>query len=134
MIQNAESVPERDHSGRDRATSAIWSLSGAKPTSFKLQVRPRLTFVGCGVCITAWCFASSSPTSRVSYEGAAKEVSALVHKMMRDLQQESARQAKAVASVELGSDEIYHILQTQLLTETPDDKLVYSVAVAGAQA
>jgi hypothetical protein len=32
----------------------------------------------------------------------------------------------------LVSDEIYHILQTQLLTETPDDKFDYSVARAQA--
>jgi hypothetical protein len=108
MIQNAESVPERDHSGRDRATSAIWSLSGCKADivqtpgeaafDFRRMWRVQHSMVLCIVI----------STSRVSYEGAAKEVSALVHNMMRDLQQETARQAKAVASVELGSDEIYH--------------------------
>ena len=75
-----------------------------------------MTSIGWGVCITAWSFASSSETSRANYEGAAKnKVSALIQKVMCDLQQETARQANA--SVELGWDEIYDILQTQLLAE-----------------
>jgi hypothetical protein len=39
-----------------------------------------------------------------SYEGATKEISALVQKATRDLQQETARQAKSITPVELGSD------------------------------
>jgi predicted AAA+ superfamily ATPase len=69
-----------------------------------------------------------------SYEGATKEISALVQKVTRDLQQETTRQAKAITPVELGSDEIYHILRTRLLTETPDAKFVDSVANAFSQA
>jgi hypothetical protein len=65
-----------------------------------------------------------------SYEGATKEISALVQKVTRDLQQETARQAKAITPVELGSDEIYHILRTRLLTAAPDAKFVDSVANA----
>jgi predicted AAA+ superfamily ATPase len=69
-----------------------------------------------------------------SYEGATKEISALVQRVTRDLQQETARQAKAITPVELGSDEIYHILRTRLLTATPDATFVESVAGAFAEA
>lgn len=69
-----------------------------------------------------------------SYEGATKEISALIHKATRDLQQETARQAKSITPVELGSDEIYHILRTRLLTNEPDKEIVESVAVAFSEA
>src|SRR6266568_1042141 len=55
-----------------------------------------------------------------SYEGATKEISALVQRSTRDLQQETGRQAKAITPVELGSDEIYHILRIRLLLAPPD--------------
>jgi hypothetical protein len=63
-----------------------------------------------------------------SYEGATKEISALVQRSTRDLQQETGRQAKAITPVELGSDEIYHILRTRLLLAPPDAKIVDAVA------
>jgi hypothetical protein len=69
-----------------------------------------------------------------SYEGATKEISALVQKATRDLQQETARQAKSITPVELGSDEIYHILRTRLLAEQPDTSIVDSVAAAFSDA
>jgi hypothetical protein len=69
-----------------------------------------------------------------SYEGATKEISALVQKVTRDLQLETARQAKAITPVELGSDEIYNILRTRLLTVAPDAKFVDSVANAFSEA
>lgn len=49
---------------------------------------------------------------------------------MRDLQQETGRQAKAITPVELGSDEIYHILRTRLLLAEPDAKIVDLAASA----
>ena len=55
-----------------------------------------------------------------SYQDATKQISALVQKAVGNLQQETARQAKSITPVELGSDEIYHILRTRLLRATPD--------------
>ncbi len=69
-----------------------------------------------------------------SYEGATKEIPALIQRATRDLQQETARQAKSITPVELGSDEIYHILRTRLLTAAPDAKFVNSVARAFSEA
>ena len=47
-----------------------------------------------------------------AYEGATKDITAMVAKATRDLQNEAGRQAKGITPVELGSDEIYHILRT----------------------
>lgn len=63
-----------------------------------------------------------------SYEGASKEISALVARATRDLQNEAARQAKGITPVELGSDEIYSILRTRLLASAPDPRVVDAVA------
>jgi predicted AAA+ superfamily ATPase len=69
-----------------------------------------------------------------SYEGATKAISALVQKATRDLQQETGRQAKVITPVELGSDEIYHILRTRLLLAKPDPDIVDSVASGFSEA
>lgn len=69
-----------------------------------------------------------------SYDGATKEITALVQKATNDLQQEAGRQAKGITPVELGSDEIYHILRKRLLTETVDASIVDDVATAYSNA
>ncbi|MCW2282581.1 hypothetical protein M2323_000342 [Rhodoblastus acidophilus] len=69
-----------------------------------------------------------------SYHGATQEISALVHKAIGNLQQEASRQAKGITPVDLGSDELYHILRTRLLTEKPDANIVDSVAAAFSEA
>jgi hypothetical protein len=50
-----------------------------------------------------------------AYEGATKEITSMVAKATRDLQNETGRQTKGITPVELGSDEIYNILRTRLL-------------------
>jgi hypothetical protein len=65
-----------------------------------------------------------------AYEGATKDITAMVAKATRDLQNETGRQAKGITPVELGSDEIYHILRTRLLTKPPEKKIVDAVATA----
>lgn len=65
-----------------------------------------------------------------AYEGTTKDITALVAKATRDLQNETGRQAKGITPVELGSDEIYNILRTRLLTAEPEKKVVDAVATA----
>lgn len=65
-----------------------------------------------------------------AYEGATKEITAMVAKATRDLQNETGRQAKGITPVELGSDEIYNILRTRLLTSEPEKKVVDAVSTA----
>ena len=65
-----------------------------------------------------------------AYEGATKDITAMVAKATRDLQNETGRQAKGITPVELGSDEIYHILRTRLLTKPTEKKVVDAVATA----
>jgi hypothetical protein len=65
-----------------------------------------------------------------AYEGSTKEITALVATATRDLQNETGRQAKGITPVELGSDEIYNILRTRLLTAEPEKKVVDAVATA----
>ncbi|MCJ2077672.1 DUF499 domain-containing protein [Methylobacterium sp. E-016] len=65
-----------------------------------------------------------------SYEGATKEITALVQRVTRDFQAEAGRQAKGITPVELGSDEIYNILRTRLLTKVPEPAIVDAVASA----
>ncbi len=55
-----------------------------------------------------------------AYENATKEITSMVAKATRDLQNETGRQAKGITPVELGSDEIYNILRTRLLTADPE--------------
>jgi hypothetical protein len=69
-----------------------------------------------------------------SYQGASQQISAMVQKAVGNLQNETTRQAKAITPVELGTDEIYHILRTRLLTATPDAKIVDAVASAYSDA
>lgn len=63
-----------------------------------------------------------------AYEGATKDITAMVAKATRDLQNETGRQAKGITPVELGSDEIYYILRTRLLTKAPEKRVVDAVA------
>jgi hypothetical protein len=69
-----------------------------------------------------------------AYEGATKEITALVAKATRDLQNETGRQAKSITPVELGSDEIYKILRKRLLLAEPDESVVDSAATAYSEA
>lgn len=69
-----------------------------------------------------------------SYEGATKDITALVQKVTRDFQAEAGRQAKGITPVELGSDEIYNILRTRLLTKVPAPSVVDAVASAFSDA
>jgi Protein of unknown function (DUF499) len=69
-----------------------------------------------------------------AYENTSKEITAMVAKATRDLQNETGRQAKGITPVELGSDEIYSILRTRLLTAEPNSKVVDSVATAFSDA
>ena len=69
-----------------------------------------------------------------AYEGATKEITAMVAKATRDLQNETGRQAKGITPVELGSDEIYSILRTRLLNEQPNSKVIDAVATAFSDA
>ncbi|WP_400768732.1 anti-phage-associated DUF499 domain-containing protein [Methylosinus sporium] len=65
-----------------------------------------------------------------SYHDATKQIASIVQKSIGNLQQEAGRQAKSITPVELGSDEIYHILRKRLLLEEPDAGVVDSVATA----
>ncbi|ABE37255.1 conserved hypothetical protein [Rhodopseudomonas palustris BisB5] len=65
-----------------------------------------------------------------AYEGATKSITTMVAKATRDLQNETGRQAKGITPVELGSDEIYNILRTRLLTKDPDQKVINAVSTA----
>jgi hypothetical protein len=65
-----------------------------------------------------------------AYEGATKDITAMIARATRDLQNETGRQAKGITPVELGSDEIYNILRTRLLTAEPERKVVDAVSTA----
>ena len=54
----------------------------------------------------------------------------MIARATRDLQNETGRQAKGITPVELGSDEIYKILRTRLLTAEPEKKVVDAVSTA----
>jgi hypothetical protein len=69
-----------------------------------------------------------------AYEDATKDIANLVQRSMHDLQQEAGRQAKGITPVELGSDEIYHILRKRLLVIEPARKVVETVATAFSEA
>jgi hypothetical protein len=69
-----------------------------------------------------------------SYYDATKQITALIHKSVDNLQQETGRQAKSITPVELGSDEIYHILRRRLLLAEPDESSVDSVATGFSEA
>jgi hypothetical protein len=69
-----------------------------------------------------------------SYHDASKELASLIQKSTGTLQQEAGRQAKSITPVELGSDEIYHILRRRLLRAEPNVATVDSVATAFSEA
>ena len=69
-----------------------------------------------------------------SYHDATKQIASMIQKANGDLQKESARQAKSITPVELGSDEIYHILRKRLLLAEPDEGVIDSVATAFSEA
>ncbi|WP_294539790.1 anti-phage-associated DUF499 domain-containing protein [uncultured Rhodoblastus sp.] len=69
-----------------------------------------------------------------SYHDASKTIASLIHKAVGNLQQEAGRQAKSITPVELGSDEIYHILRKRLLVAEPDESVVDSAATAFSEA
>jgi hypothetical protein len=69
-----------------------------------------------------------------SYHEATKQIANLIQKAVGNLQQEAGRQAKSITPVELGSDEIYHILRTRLLLSEPDEAVVDAAATAFSEA
>ena len=69
-----------------------------------------------------------------SYHDATKQIATLIQRAVGTLQQEAGRQAKSITPVELGSDEIYHILRTRLLLATPDEDVVDAAATAFSEA
>jgi hypothetical protein len=69
-----------------------------------------------------------------SYQDASKQIAALIQRVVGNLQQEAGRQAKSITPVELGSDEIYHILRRRLLVAEPDEAVVDSAATAYSEA
>jgi Protein of unknown function (DUF499) len=69
-----------------------------------------------------------------SYHDATKQIAGLIQKAVGNLQQEAGRQAKSITPVELGSDEIYHILRRRLLVARLDEVIVDSVATAFSDA
>ena len=69
-----------------------------------------------------------------SYQGASAQIASLVQRAAGTLQQEAGRQAKSITPVELGSDEIYHILRTRLLLSETDELVVDSTATAFSEA
>jgi hypothetical protein len=69
-----------------------------------------------------------------SYQGVSQQISALIQRSVGNLQQEAGRQAKAITPVELGTDEIYHILRTRLMTALPDPRDIDAVAAAFSNA
>jgi hypothetical protein len=64
-----------------------------------------------------------------AYEGASREITAMVAKATRDFQNETGRQAKGITPVEPGSDEIYS-MRTRMLAGEPNSRVVDSVATA----
>lgn len=69
-----------------------------------------------------------------SYLQASKQIAAMIQKSVSTLQQETGRQAKSITPVDLGSDDIYHILRKRLLLAEPDEATVDSVATAFSEA
>jgi hypothetical protein len=65
-----------------------------------------------------------------AYDNAAKKITSMIAKAIRDLQNETSRQAKGITPVELGSDEIYNILRTRLLTAELEKKVVDAISTA----
>ena len=65
-----------------------------------------------------------------SYQGASQQITTMVNRATANLQNEATRQGKPIIPVELGSDEIYHILRTRLLLSVPSATVVDSVASA----
>jgi hypothetical protein len=63
-------------------------------------------------------------TLSTHYEQATAELS----KLLKEITSEAQRQAKPITPVELGSDEIYHILRKRLMTAEPAPSVVESVA------
>lgn len=63
-------------------------------------------------------------TLSTHYEQATAELS----RLLREITSEAQRQAKPITPVELGSDEIYHILRKRLMTAEPAPSVVESVA------
>jgi hypothetical protein len=69
-----------------------------------------------------------------SYDKATKEIGDTIRKVIKTIQNEANRQAKAITPVDLGTDEIYHILRKRLLVKEPSPAVVNSVAEAYANA
>ena len=69
-----------------------------------------------------------------SYHDASRQIATMIQRAVGTLQQEAGRQAKSITPVELGSDEIYHILRTRLLLATPDEDVVDAAATAFSEA
>lgn len=69
-----------------------------------------------------------------SYDKATKEIADTIRKVVKTVQNETNRQAKAITPVDLGTDEIYHILRKRLLTKDVSPAVVNSVAAAYAEA
>jgi hypothetical protein len=69
-----------------------------------------------------------------SYHDATKQIAGMIQKSVGDLQKEANRQAKSITPVELGSDEIYHILRKRLLLEEPNSDVVDAVAASFSEA
>lgn len=65
-----------------------------------------------------------------SYDKATKDIAETIRKVVRTIQNEANRQAKAITPVDLGTDEIYHILRKRLLTKDVPSSIVNSVASA----
>ncbi len=65
-----------------------------------------------------------------SYDKATKEITETVRKVVKTVQNETNRQAKAITPVDLGTDEIYHILRKRLLLKEPPSAVVDAVAGA----
>ncbi len=65
-----------------------------------------------------------------SYDKATKDIAETIRKVVKTIQNEANRQAKAITPVDLGTDEIYHILRKRLLTKDVPPAIVNSVASA----
>jgi predicted AAA+ superfamily ATPase len=65
-----------------------------------------------------------------SYDAATKQIATTIQRAIKDLQNETSRQAKGITPVDLGSNEIYQILRKRLLTEDPAAATVNAAADA----
>jgi predicted AAA+ superfamily ATPase len=69
-----------------------------------------------------------------SYDKATKDIADAIRKAVKTIQSEANRQAKSITPVDLGTDEIYHILRKRLLTKEPAPAVVTAVAEAYGEA